>query len=55
MFYDAEDLGVMAKGEHDGCTHVEWDPTGRYVISAASFNFSKVCLYFRVYMIVDDS
>ena len=42
MFIDAGELGLLTQAEHDGCTAVEWDPTGRYVISAASSAFQKV-------------
>ena len=30
-------LEMMANGEHFACTHVEWDPTGRYVTTSVSY------------------
>ena len=45
MFVDTAELGLMAQAEHDGCTGVEWDPTGRYVITAASSLHQKVARY----------
>merc|ERR1712168_1621487 len=30
---DSEDVSTMAKGEHFQSTDVEWDPTGRYVVT----------------------
>lgn len=36
-FIDTEDMSTMNKGEHFQATDVEWDPTGRYVVTGASF------------------
>ncbi|KAJ3287790.1 Translation initiation factor 3 subunit b [Borealophlyctis nickersoniae] len=36
QFWDIEDLQLMNTGEHYMCTDVEWDPTGRYVMSSVS-------------------
>ncbi len=36
-FWDAEDLQMMASNEHFQATDVEWDPSGRYVISYVSY------------------
>lgn len=37
QFWDIDDLVLMATGEHYMCTDVEWDPTGRYVVSSVSW------------------
>ena len=31
-----DELTLMASGEHYNCTDIEWDPTGRYVVSYVS-------------------
>ncbi|KAJ3371648.1 Translation initiation factor 3 subunit b [Kappamyces sp. JEL0680] len=36
QFWDVEDMTLMATGEHYNCTDIEWDPTGRYVVSSVS-------------------
>lgn len=36
QFWDVDDLTMMSSGEHYSCTDVEWDPTGRYVVSFVS-------------------
>ena len=41
-FVDASDVTVMAQTEHFMATDVEWDPTGRNVISAVSWWGHKV-------------
>lgn len=35
-FWDVDEMQLMASGEHFHATEVEWDPTGRYVISSVS-------------------
>ena len=42
LFIDTEELGEIAKGEHDGCSEVAWDPTGRFLASIASAFYQKV-------------
>ncbi|KAI8909825.1 eukaryotic translation initiation factor eIF2A-domain-containing protein [Gorgonomyces haynaldii] len=37
QFWDTEDMTLMASTEHYMCTDVEWDPTGRYVLSSVSY------------------
>lgn len=32
-FFDTGDMVSMNTSEHFMCTHVEWDPTGRYVMT----------------------
>jgi translation initiation factor 3 subunit B len=41
-FVDTADMTVMAQTEHFMATDVEWDPTGRYVVSAVSWWGHKV-------------
>jgi translation initiation factor 3 subunit B len=36
-FWDAEDLIMMGAGEHYMCTDIEWDPSGRFLVSSISF------------------
>lgn len=41
-FIDTADFTVMNSGEHFMCTDVEWDPTGRFVMTAVSWWGHKV-------------
>lgn len=41
-FIDTNDFSVMATGEHYKASNVEWDPTGRYVVSSVSAWSHKV-------------
>jgi translation initiation factor 3 subunit B len=36
QFWDAEENTLLASEEHYACTSVEWDPTGRYVVTCVS-------------------
>ena len=36
-WWDADDLQLIGTGEHFQATDIEWDPTGRYVMSSVSF------------------
>ena len=36
QFWDTEENTLMASEEHYACTDLEWDPTGRFVISGVS-------------------
>ncbi|KAJ3075383.1 translation initiation factor eIF-3b like protein [Podochytrium sp. JEL0797] len=36
-FWDSDDMTMLAAGEHYTCTDVEWDPTGRYLVSSVSW------------------
>lgn len=35
-FVDCSDMTVVGEGEHFKCTDIEWDPTGRYVVTVLS-------------------
>ena len=43
-FYDAEssEFILMQSSEHGMATDLEWDPTGRYVVTSVSFWSQKV-------------
>jgi len=41
-FIDTSDFTTMGSGEHFMCTDVEWDPTGRYVMTGVSWWGHKV-------------
>lgn len=41
-FIDTSDMTVMNQAEHDFATDVEWDPTGRYVVTGVSWWGQKV-------------
>ena len=44
-FYDTDssDFTLMASPEHSMATDLEWDPTGRYVVTSVSYWSQKVC------------
>ena len=46
-FYDTDslDFTLMASAEHSMATDLEWDPTGRYVVTSVSYWSQKVCTY----------
>jgi len=41
-FIDTSDFTTMGSGEHFMCTDVEWDPTGRYIMTGVSWWGHKV-------------
>lgn len=43
-FVDTSDFTITNSQEHFKLTDVEWDPTGRYVVSTVSYWTNKVCL-----------
>ena len=46
-FYDTEssDFTLMASSEHSMATDLEWDPTGRHVVTSVSYWSQKVLNY----------
>lgn len=44
-FIDTSDFTIMSQNEHFMATDIEWDPTGRYVVSGISYWMHKVCSY----------
>jgi uncharacterized protein with WD repeat len=53
-FYDSQDLVSMNQDEHFMATHVEWDPTGRYVMTyVCAWKYSVcACGDWRIYACV---
>lgn len=45
-FFDTDELATLNTGEHYTATDVEWDPTGRYVVSSVSFWRHAVPFFF---------
>ena len=41
-FIDTADMSLMNRQEHTKVTDINWDPTGRYVVSSLSFWTEKV-------------
>lgn len=41
-FVDSGDMSIMNKTEHTKATDLEWDPTGRYVVTSVSFWTQKM-------------
>ena len=41
-FYDTNDMTMMNTVDHSSATDLEWDPTGRYVVTSVSFWNQKV-------------
>lgn len=35
-FYDTNDMSLMNAAEHTSATDLQWDPTGRYVVTSVS-------------------
>ena len=42
IFVDTSDMSIMSKQEHPDLSDVEWDPSGRYVISSVNLWNAKV-------------
>ncbi|EGF78107.1 hypothetical protein BATDEDRAFT_17457 [Batrachochytrium dendrobatidis JAM81] len=36
QFWDVDDLTILNTGDHYMCTDIEWDPTGRYLVTSIS-------------------
>jgi Eukaryotic translation initiation factor eIF2A len=47
-FVDTNDFVVMNSGEHYTASDVEWDPTGRYVVTGVSYWKQKVHQFYAV-------
>ena len=47
-FYDCNDMTLMNAVEHTAATDLEWDPTGRYVVTSVSIWNQKVKI--RLYL-----
>ena len=41
-FYDTNDMSMMNAADHQSATDLEWDPTGRYVVTSVSIWNQKV-------------
>ena len=41
-FWDTKDMTVMNTAEHSSATDLEWDPTGRYIVTSVSHWTQKV-------------
>ena len=41
-FWDTGDMTLMNSADHTMATDLEWDPTGRYVVTSVSFWSQKV-------------
>ena len=48
-FIDTSDFTIMAQNEHFMATDVEWDPTGRYVVSGISYWMHKASYSFLIF------
>ena len=44
-FWDTGDMTLMNTADHTMATDLEWDPTGRYVVTSVSFWSQKVCAH----------
>lgn len=44
-FWDTKDMTIMNTAEHSSATDLEWDPTGRYIVTSVSFWTQKVRLH----------
>lgn len=51
-FVDTNDFTSMNVTDHYTCSDVEWDPTGRYVVTAVSFWKTKVVIFFFLKIIM---
>ena len=41
-FYDTSELTLITNAEHTQATDLEWDPSGRYIVTSVSYWTQKV-------------
>ena len=41
-FYDTGELNLITTAEHSQATDLEWDPSGRYIVTSVSYWTQKV-------------
>ena len=41
-FYDTSELTLLTNAEHTQATDLEWDPSGRYIVTSVSYWTQKV-------------
>ena len=41
-FYDTSELNLITTAEHTQATDLEWDPSGRYIVTSVSYWTQKV-------------
>ena len=44
-FYDTSELTLITTAEHTQATDLEWDPSGRYIVTSVSYWTQKVPLW----------
>lgn len=49
-FVDTSDFTITNTQEHFKLTDVEWDPTGRYVVTSVSYWTNKVCFVLQPHL-----
>ena len=52
-FYDTADMTLMNAVEHSSTLDLEWDPTGRYLVSTVSVWNQKVRYYVWLFFFLD--
>ena len=41
-FYDTSEMTLVTTAEHTQATDLEWDPSGRYIVTSVSYWTQKV-------------
>ena len=41
-FYDTSEMTLITNAEHSQATDLEWDPSGRYIVTSVSYWTQKV-------------
>lgn len=54
-FWDAEELNLLKSCEHYLCTNIDWDPSGRYVLSFASQHKYETDTGYQLWSVVGDN